>query len=99
MIPPRKFVTAPPLTCALDLAVATVIPVASKNVQPVIGQTLNATVFHAILGDSWFGQFALMGTLALEAGLLFVAANTGFVAGPNVLANMAVDVLTKALTW
>jgi hypothetical protein len=29
--------------------------------------------------------------LLLEAGLLFVAANTGFLAGPVVLANMAVD--------
>ena len=29
--------------------------------------------------------------LALEAGLLFVAANTGFLGGPAVLANMAAD--------
>lgn len=55
------------------------------------GQTLNATVFHAILGDSSVGQFVLYLTLFLEAGLLFVAANTGFLAGPSVLANMAID--------
>jgi amino acid transporter len=59
--------------------------------KPVAGQTLNAVVFHSILGDSPFGKIGLIITLALEAGLLFVAANTGFLAGPSVLANMAVD--------
>ncbi len=61
------------------------------SAQHVPGQTLNATVFSAILGDSWLGQSMLLIVLALEAGLLFVAANSGFVAGPSVLANMAVD--------
>lgn len=61
------------------------------NVHAVPGQTLNAVVFHAILGDSHSGHIALIITLFLEAGLLFVAANTGFLAGPNVLANMAID--------
>jgi amino acid transporter len=61
------------------------------NAKPVAGQTLNAVVFHSILGDSPFGKILLVITLALEAGLLFVAANTGFLAGPAVLANMAVD--------
>lgn len=59
--------------------------------KPVLGQTLNAVVFHSILGDSSFGKIMLVITLLLEAGLLFVAANTGFLAGPSVLANMAVD--------
>ncbi|OGT36924.1 MAG: amino acid transporter [Gammaproteobacteria bacterium RIFCSPHIGHO2_12_FULL_37_14] len=61
------------------------------NVSPVPGQTLNAVVFHSILGSSWLGELLLIITLGLEAGLLFVAANAGFAAGPNVLANMAVD--------
>lgn len=61
------------------------------DVQPVKGSTLNAVVFHSILGNSWTGQLILIITLQLEAGLLFVAANTGFAAGPIVLANMAVD--------
>lgn len=61
------------------------------DVQPVQGKTLNAVVFHSILGDSGFSQIALYLTLAFEAGLLFVAANSGFVSGPIVLANMAVD--------
>jgi len=57
----------------------------------VEGQTLNAVVFHDILGDSALGKITLTLTLLLEAGLLFVAANTGFLAGPSVLANMAID--------
>jgi amino acid transporter len=61
------------------------------EVVPEPGKTLNAVVFASILGQSWEGHIALMMTLLLEAGLLFVAANTGFVDGPNVLANMAVD--------
>lgn len=59
--------------------------------QPTTGQTLNAVVFHSILGDSVFGQITLAITLILEACLLIVGANTGFLAGPSVLANMAVD--------
>jgi len=59
--------------------------------QPQAGQTLNAVVFHSILGDSEIGKFMLMLTLLLETGLLIVAANTGFLAGPSVLANMAID--------
>ncbi len=61
------------------------------NATPTPGQTLNAVVFHSILGNSPFGKSLLFITLILEAGLLFVAANTGFLAGPSVLANMAVD--------
>lgn len=55
------------------------------------GETLNATVFHSILGTSWLGELVLIVVLALEAGLLFVAANSGFASGPIVLANMAID--------
>lgn len=58
---------------------------------PEHGKTLNAVVFHSILGDTTLGNIGLWITLALEAGLLFVAANTGFLAGPSVLANLAVD--------
>lgn len=62
----------------------------------VPGQTLNATVFRAVINDFDLGgvavnQSALSVVLFLEAGLLFVAANTGFLGGPAVLANMAAD--------
>lgn len=58
---------------------------------PEVGKTLNAVVFHSILGDSVTGRTILFLTLLLEGGLLFAAANTGFLAGPSVLANMAID--------
>ncbi len=66
------------------------------DVYPVEGQTLNAVAFGAILQDwQWGGWNAgetfLIITLILEAGLLFVAANTGFLGGPATLSNMAVD--------
>ena len=62
----------------------------------VPGQTLNATVFGAIidefnLGSPALNETALLVVLLLEAGLLFIAANTGFLGGPAVLANMAAD--------
>ncbi len=60
------------------------------------GQTLNAVVFKSIIDHLDFGGpaingAALIGVLVLEAGLLFVAANTGFLGGPAVLSNMAAD--------
>ena len=60
------------------------------------GQTLNAVVFKSIidhldLGGKVINDGALVGVLILEAGLLFVAANTGFLGGPSVLSNMAAD--------
>lgn len=61
------------------------------DARPVAGQTLNAVVFSNIMHDWNNRDSLLMATLAFEAGLLFVAANTGFLGGPSVLANMAVD--------
>jgi len=66
------------------------------NAKPVEGQTLNAITFGAIIRSlgwesAWATEAALLVVLALEAGLLFVAANTGFLGGPAVLANMAAD--------
>lgn len=65
------------------------------NVQFVPHQTLNAVAFGAII-DTWqlnpiLSHALLAIVLLLEAGLLFVAANTGFLGGPTVLANMATD--------
>src|SRR5262245_24588326 len=66
------------------------------NVQPVEGQTLNAVTFRAIIESAGWRMPLLENgllwiVLALEGGLLFVAANTGFLGGPAVLANMAAD--------
>lgn len=64
--------------------------------QPTEGQTLNAVTFGAIMqhwqwGGWDVGHTVLIATLLFETGLLFVAANTGFLGGPATLANMAVD--------
>jgi amino acid transporter len=66
------------------------------DARPVEGQTLNAVVFGAIVQSfGWDSEFAnqtaILVVLALEGGLLFVAANTGFLGGPAVLSNMAAD--------
>jgi len=61
----------------------------------VDGQTLNAVTFQAIIATlhmpDWISSGTLALVLALEAGLLLVAANTGFLGGPAVMANMAAD--------
>ena len=59
------------------------------------GQTLNAVVFGSIidsLGLHGTASHAMLTVvMVFEGALLFVAANTGFLGGPAVLANMAVD--------
>lgn len=61
------------------------------HVTPQEGKTLNALVFGEILGPTTAGKSILVATLLFEAGLLVIAANGGFAAGPSVLANMAID--------
>jgi amino acid transporter len=66
------------------------------DAKQVPGQTLNASTFKLIidsmgLGGPLLNQILLAVVLAFEAGLLFVAANTGFLGGPAVLSNMASD--------
>ena len=65
------------------------------NVSKVPGQTLNAVTFSAVIGNLHLSPSLSHGLLVvvlfLEAGLLFVASNTGFLGGPAVLANMAAD--------
>ena len=61
------------------------------GVKPVDGKTLNA-----VLADGLFAHWPMGSTLAFitifsEGALLLVAAQTGFVDGPRVMANMAVD--------
>jgi amino acid transporter len=66
------------------------------DAHPMPGETLNASTFKIIiasmgLGGDMLNQLLLVIVLAFEAGLLFVAANTGFLGGPSVLSNMAAD--------
>ncbi|HVO74111.1 MAG TPA: APC family permease, partial [Ignavibacteriaceae bacterium] len=63
------------------------------SVSPVEGKTLNAIFFES-LTRGWSANNSLIFvtiTLLSEALLLFIAAQTGFLDGPRVLANMALD--------
>ena len=57
------------------------------------GKTLNAILFESITASwtGWYGVSFVWVTLFSEAVLLFIAAQTGFLDGPRVLANMALD--------
>ena len=67
-----------------------------EKVEPQRGMTLNAVMFQHIAAGWKLGGFAV-GTpiitfaLLTEGALLFVAAQTGFIDGPRVLATMATD--------
>ena len=66
------------------------------HAMPTEGKTMNAVLFENLFGTwkfgSWsFGTSFVILCLVSEALLLFVAAQTGFLDGPRVLANMAVD--------
>ena len=61
------------------------------RVEPQEGKTLNA-VFFEVATQGWPGGRAFVWlALASEALILLVAAQTGFLDGPRVLANMAID--------
>ncbi|HEX8951427.1 MAG TPA: APC family permease, partial [Polyangia bacterium] len=66
------------------------------HVEPIKDQTLNAVLANAFAGR-WaihgvaVGRWFVWATLASEGALLFVAAQTGFIDGPRVMSNMAVD--------
>jgi amino acid transporter len=59
------------------------------NHQP--GKTLNAVLFRGVFGGGTLGTSILLLTLISEAAILFVAAQTGLVGGPKVIATMALD--------
>jgi len=66
------------------------------NVQHVAGKTLNASLIQTLLGTWKIGGFPLgvwlLGIILISEGaILFVAAQTGFIDGPRVLGNMAID--------
>ncbi|HET7225377.1 MAG TPA: APC family permease [Candidatus Eisenbacteria bacterium] len=66
------------------------------NVRFEEGRTLNASLWSALtagwrVGGFQIGPAVVTLTLLAEGALLFVAAQTGFVAGPRTLAAMAVD--------
>jgi amino acid transporter len=62
------------------------------KVVPQSGKTLNAVLFETV-AKGWGngGKIFVLITLISEAALLFIAAQTGFIDGPRVIANMAND--------
>ncbi len=65
-----------------------------NGVSPTPGKTLNAVLFETLMGGilpGGGGAAVVVFVLASEAALLFVAAQTGFLGGPQVLSSMAVD--------
>ena len=61
------------------------------SVKPVHGRTLNSVLAGLVFGDWPIGGVVALVTILSEGALLVVAAQTGFVDGPRVMANMAVD--------
>ena len=65
-----------------------------NGVEHIPGKTLNASLIEGIAGNIWEGRtksIIVAFVLVTEATLLFVAAQTGFLGGPQVLSSMAVD--------
>jgi amino acid transporter len=66
------------------------------HARPEEGKTMNAVLFERVtagwaIGGFDFGNAFVITALVSEGALLFVAAQAGFVDGPRVMANMAVD--------
>jgi hypothetical protein len=59
--------------------------------EPAAGKTMNAVLFGNLFGSGPIGGAFVIVSLAAEGLLLVVAAQAGFLDGPRVLANMAVD--------
>jgi len=75
------------------LVLGLMIAYALYNVQISATKTLNAVLYDSVTaGWSPFWSKSFIGiTLVSEAALLFVAAQTGFIDGPRIMANMALD--------
>ncbi len=87
------------ISMAVSLAItasALIVCYLLYDVHHEAGRTLNATLTETIsagwsIAGQPIGRAFLVATLLAEGALLFVAAQSGFIAGPRVLASMAVD--------
>ncbi len=61
------------------------------NIKPVEGRTLNAILSEGVFGNWPMGNVLALITILSEGALLVVAAQTGFIDGPRVMSNMAID--------
>jgi amino acid transporter len=65
-----------------------------NQVSPEPGKTLNASLFAKVYGSFFSTDLAyifVVVTLVTQAAILLVAAQAGFIDGPRVLSNMAID--------
>lgn len=84
---------------AISLSIAAggiIVSYLLNNVYYSEGRTLNAVLANIVLqpfntATVPFGDWLVVITLFSEGALLFVAAQTGFLGGPRILANMALD--------
>ena len=83
------------LSCTLGfMAGGILLGYVLNDVFPVPGKTLNAVLFGGLINNLWnpgTAKYLTAIVLFTEAVLLFVAAQTGFLGGPQVLSNMAND--------
>ena len=87
------------LYMAMSLAVAAaglILAYLAVGVLPASGRTMNAVLAESVAGSYApgglpVGQWAVVLTLLSEGALLLVAAQTGMIDGPRVMANMALD--------
>ncbi|MBP6940975.1 MAG: APC family permease [Syntrophorhabdaceae bacterium] len=61
------------------------------RIRPEEGRTLNAILSAEIFRNWPFGHWISLITIISEGALLIVAAQTGFIDGPRVMSNMAID--------
>ncbi|MBN2399093.1 MAG: APC family permease [Candidatus Aminicenantes bacterium] len=61
------------------------------KVTPGQGKTLNSILASALYGNWSFGYALALVTILSEGAILFVAAQAGFIDGPRIMANMAID--------
>jgi len=61
------------------------------KVTPGHGKTLNSILANALYGNWSFGYGLALITILSEGALLFVAAQAGFIDGPRIMSNMAID--------
>ena len=61
------------------------------DIKPIDGKTLNAVLADSLFKHWPMGSWVAFVTIFSEGALLLVAAQAGFVDGPRVMANMAVD--------
>jgi amino acid transporter len=61
------------------------------DVRPTQGRTMNAVLADGVFGTWPFGNTIAFITILSEGALLMLAAQTGFIGGPRIMGNMAID--------